>query len=328
MTSALATTLGSLARRTPSGLVAEPKDERGLVELLHVLANEGAQLHRDVKLSRARFDQIGRVEPKSMSVTAGAGVVLRTLDEKLRMYGLTVGPLTPAAMSLTLGELLEGPYAGMRAIPGGRLEPICTRVVGYFADGRRLETSAAPRSAAGPDLTALFLGGHGRLALVASAVIRCFPLPESDVRFTWSFPSAQSCVSALTRAIAAGCLPWRVHADARSGRVVVEARWAGTVGGVERDRELLDRCIDDAGGRPAGDAEREPPVSVEHESTWDAVRASLERKTALQLFRLSLTSVVARGDVEGVPLDEPGAWSSLGGRLLALDPRRVLGGAP
>jgi hypothetical protein len=32
--------------------------------------------------------------------------------------------------------------------------------------------------------------------------------------------------------------------------------------------------------------------------------------------------------VAGVPLDAPSAWSSLGGRLLALDPNAVFGGAP
>ena len=62
--------------------------------------------------------------------------------------------------------------------------------------------------------------------------------------------------------------------------------------------------------------------------TWDAVRTSLEQGRALQLFRLSLTTVVARGDVEGVPLNESTGWTSLGGRLLALDARGVLGGAP
>jgi hypothetical protein len=67
---------------------------------------------------------------------------------------------------------------------------------------------------------------------------------------------------------------------------------------------------------------------VEHESTWAAVRAALEQGRPLQLFRLSLTSVIARGEVEGVPMNEPTSWTSLAGRLLALDERRVLGGAP
>jgi hypothetical protein len=153
-------------------------------------------------------------------------------------------------------------------------------------------------------------------------------LPEADVRVSFSLPSPQTFVGALTRAVAAGAWPWRVHVDSRSGRVVAEVRIAGSVGAVERDRELLGRCVEEAGGRPSGDMEREGPLAVEHEVTWDAVKACLEAGTSMQLFRLSLGSVVARGDVEGVRLDEPTAWSSLAGRLLALDPKGVLGGAP
>ncbi len=320
--------LAKVTKRVDGALVAEPASERELVELLHVLGDHRLALHRDVALSRARLDRVGPVAARSMTVPVGAGVVLRDLDEQLRPHGLSLGPLTPAAMGLRLGDFLDGCYAGLRAIPGGRLEPLCTSLTAVLADGRRLKTSDAPRSAAGPDLSALVLGGHGRLAVTTEATVRCLPLPERDVRMAFSFPSAERFVSAVQRALAEGLSPWRVHADPRSGRVVAELRWASSVGAVERDRALLARCVDEAGGRGAGEGEREGPVAVEYEATWAAVRASLEQGRALQLFRLSLASVVARGEVEGVPLDEPRAWTSLAGRLLALDARRVLGGAP
>jgi FAD/FMN-containing dehydrogenase len=293
-----------------------------------VLADRGVGLHRQIALSRARLNVIEPVGPDSMTVPVGAGVVLHELDAHLKPHGLTIGPLSPAAVALRLGEFLEGPYAGLRSIPGGRLEPLCTSLTAITSDGRRFETSRSPRSAAGPDLSALVLGANGRLALVTRAVVRCVPFPERDVRLAFSFPSAQGFVTAMQRCLAEGFWPWRVHADSRSGRVIAEVRWAASVGSVERDRELLSRCVEEAGGRGSGEAEREGPVSIEHESTWDAVRTSLEQGRALQLFRLSLTTVVARGDVEGVSLNEPTGWTSLGGRLLALDPRGVFGGAP
>ncbi len=320
--------LGSWARKVEGGLIAEPRDERELTEMIHVLADRGVALNKGITLSRARLTQLDPVAADSMTVAAGAGVVLNDLDAHLKPHGLTIGPLSPAAMSLRLGEFLEGPYAGLRSIPGGRLEPVCTSLTAITADGRRLETSRSPRSAAGPDLSALVLGAAGRIALVTRGVVRCVPFPERDVRVAYSFPSALAFVTALQRSIAEGFWPWRVHADSKSGRVIAEVRWAASVGSVERDRELLSRCVEEAGGRGAGEAEREGPVSVEHESTWDAVLASLEQGRALQLFRLSLTTVVARGDVEGVPLNEPTGWTSLGGRLLALDSRGVFGGAP
>lgn len=320
--------LSRVTKRVDGALVAEPADERELLELLHVLADEGLALHRDVALSRARLLEVGPVAARSMTVSAGAGVVLQDLDDALRPHALTLGPLTPAAMHLRLGDFLEGPYGGLRSIPGGRLEPLCTSLTALLPDGRRLVTSDAPRSAAGPELSALIFGAHGRLGLATRATVRCFPLAERDVSMCFSFPSAERFVTGLQRALAEGLWPWRVHADAASGRVVAEVRWASVLGAVERDRALLARCVESSGGRGAGEAEREGPVAVEHESTWAAVREALEAGRAVQLFRLSLTSVVARGAVAGVPLNEPTAWTSLAGRLLALDGRQVLGGAP
>lgn len=321
-------TKGSWARWVNGQQIAEPRDERELVEVIHVLADRGVQLNKTISLSRAKLTSISQVAPESMTVTAAAGVVLNDLDAHLKPHGLTIGPLSPAAMSLQLGEFLEGPYAGMRSIPGGRLEPVCTALTAITPEGRKFETSRSPRSAAGPDLNALVLGAHGRIALVTQAVVRCLPYVERDVRVAYSFPSAQAFVTALQRSIAEGFWPWRVHADSKSGRVIAEIRWAASIGSVERDRELLTRCVEDVGGRGAGETDREGPISVEHESTWSAVLKSLEQGRALQLFRLSLTTVVARGDVEGVPLNEPTTWTSLGGRLLALDSRGVFGGAP
>lgn len=320
--------LAKVTRRVDGALVAEPASERELIELLHVLGDHRLALHRDVALSRAKLLSMAPVAPKSMTAQVGAGVVLRDLDATLRGHGLSLGPLTPASMGLRLGDFLEGPYAGLRAIPGGRLEPLCTGLRAVLADGRRLTTSDAPRSAAGPDLSALVLGGHGRLAVLTQATVRCLPLAENDVRMNFSFPSAERFVVAVQRALAEGLCPWRVHADPRTGRVLAEVRWASTAGAVERDRALLARCVEEAGGRGAGEGEREGPVAVEHESTWAAVRAALEQGRPLQLFRLSLASVIARGEVEGVPMNEPTSWTSLAGRLLALDERRVLGGAP
>lgn len=319
---------GSWARRVEGRLIAEPADERELVEVVHVLADRGVRLNRELSLSRSRLSGIEQVKDRSMTVRVGAGVVLHALDAHLKPHGLTVGPLSPAAMALQLGDFLEGPYAGVRSIPGGRLEPLCTAMTAITAEGRRLETSHAPRSAAGPDLAALLLGAQGRVALVTCGVVRCLPFAERDVRLCFDFPTAAACVSALQRSLAEGFWPWRVHAGVREGRVRAEVRWASVVGSVERDRDLLNRCVEDVGGKGLGEVEVDAPISIERECTWDAVRAALDQGRPVQLFRLSLATVVACGEVEGLPLDAPSAWNPTGQRLLALDARGVFGGAP
>lgn len=319
---------GSWARRVNGALVAEPADERELVEVIHVLADRGVRLHRDLHLSRARLDGVELVKDRSMTVRAGAGVRLGALDGQLKAHGLTVGPLSPSAMALPLGDFLEGPYGGLRSIPGGRLEPLCTALTALTAEGRRFETSHAPRSAAGPELSALLLGGEGRLGLVTSAVVRCFPYAERDVRLCFGFSDGSAFVAALQGALAEGFWPWRVHVAAREGEVLAEVRWASVVGSVERDRDLLLRTVEHAGGRALGEVEVAAPHDAERECTWDAVEAALAAGRTLQLFRLSLTSVVACGEVEGLRLEAGAPWGPLSRRLAALDPRGVFGGAP
>jgi len=285
---------------------------------------------------------VGAVHERSMTVEAGAGVVLQTLDDHLKSHGLTLGPLSPAAMSMQLGDFLEGPYAGMRSIPGGRLEAVCTSLSALTSDGRRFETSRSPRSAAGPDLSALVLGGHGRVALVTRAVVRCVAYPERDVRMTFRFPDASAFVTAMQRAVAEGLWPWRVHVEPREGALSVEVRWASSVGSVERDRALMQQSASDVSAGLSEPVEDGPTVNArpavldklgqtgarEFECTWDQLQQALERGRALQLFRLTLGTVIARGDVEGLPLHEPSAWSSQGDALTTLDARGLFGGAP
>jgi len=322
--------LGSWARRVNGTLIAEPGNERELIEMIHVLADRKVGLNRDLALSRARLLDFGTVNSRSMTVEVGVGWLVSALDEKLKPYGLTLGPLSPGAMGLRLCDFLEGPWAGLRAIPGGRLEPICTSLGAVFPDGRQLATSSAPRSAAGPDLNALVLGGNGRIALATKATLRCIPYPEGDARRSFSFASPVSFVRALKRAISEGFYPWRVHVDARGLRTLVEVRWCESRGSVERDRELLQRCVEDERGQsidPLPDEAGQGEGMWEHEATWDAVRGALERSEQLLLFRFSLATVVARGQVKGLPLGATGRWTSLGDRLLAFDPRGSFGGA-
>jgi alkyldihydroxyacetonephosphate synthase len=292
---------------------------------LHVLADAGGRLHVDAVLDRRGLNSLGAPSDRSMTVFAGAGATLRDIDAHARRAGLTLGPLTPAAMALQLGDFLEGSYAGLRAVAPGRLEPLCTRIEALSASGRRLETSLAPRSAAGPDLSALVLGAHGRLALLTAATLRCAPLPERELRQTFTFATGAACVTALTRAIAEGLVVWAAHLETREGAVLLDVSWQGSRAATERDRELVTRLFAASGGRSVDEAVA-PASGEEREVTWRSVQRALDRGASLSLFRCALGSLVATGDVPGVSLSKASAWSSRAERLLALDPRRVLGG--
>jgi FAD/FMN-containing dehydrogenase len=332
MTPDLAAALGALVRDE----ALAPASTRELIDALQILASRSAALHRDVALSRARLDQIGRIEPRSGTVEAGAGIRLSVLEAALAKHGLSLGPMSPRASGLTLAELLEGPDAGVRAIPGGRLEPVCLACTLVLPDGRIHRTHPSPRSAAGPELLALALGGGGRLALVTEATLRCFPLPTTRKSQVFSFPSADAFVSAVRACLADGAWLESIRVELRADRAQVELRCLGTEDGVERDLATLGRRAFDVGGRPSGRLSGEFPIpdgplaaTEEREADWTAVRAAVAAGRPLLLSRLALSSVIARGEIDGVSMQRPAPWPAATAALAALiDPRGVLGGAP
>jgi FAD/FMN-containing dehydrogenase len=315
--------LGKLCVDAPDGLYASPKSPRELADVLAVLKSSGAVLGRDVKLSRAALDRLEAVEPKSCTVQVGAGIVLSDLERRLKPHGLTLGAMSPRALGLTLGEFLEGPYAGLRAIPVGRLEPLCVSLEAVLSDGRQLRTHFSPRSAAGPDLSALILGAHGRIGLVTSARVRCVPAPESHRQVRLSYPSIDAAIDALKDALADGCSLARVRAKAVQGRTVVEVDLQGSVDAVARDHSSLQHRAPLLGGRAAGEALAAIEQDAEHEATWPAIARALEGPGTLELYRLSLHGAVARGGAGGLKLDGPSRWAH--GAALAAP---VLGGSP
>ena len=318
--------LGRLCVDSPDGLWASPKSARELTDVLAVLKAHGAALHRDVKLSRAAFDRLEAVDPKSCTALAGAGMVLADLERQLTPLSLSLGPLSPGALKLTLADFLEGPYAGLKAIPVGRLEPLCISLQAVLADGRQLKTHFSPRSAAGPDLSALVLGGHGRIALVLSARLRCVPVPESHQHARFSFPSVETAVDALKALLADGCTPWKARLRKVTERAVLELDLKGTVDLVARDLQSLQHRAPILGGRPAGEPLDAPRDSTEHECSWPAVGQSLEHGEVLDLYRLSLHGAIVAGAAGGLGLAAPARWAHhhvLDGLAAA-----VLGGPP
>lgn len=337
MNPALKVALGALAVEGPGGLTLVPASTRQLTEALQILASQGAALNRHVQLSLGELKQVGKVEPRAGTVEAGAGITLAALEAALGSHQLTLGPLSPRAKLLTLADFLQGPDAGLRAIPGGgRLEPICLALTAVLNDGRVYRSHPSPRSAAGPDLVALLLGGERRVGVITEAVVRCFPAAVARRSQVFSFPSAEAFVTALVSALADGVWLESVRVETRSDRAQVELNCLGSTEGVERDFNTLGRRAFDVGGRPTGRLSGEFPIASaagekweEHEATWDAVRAAVEAGRPLELHRLSLASVIARGQISGMRLDRPGPWSASAAALAAaIDPRGVLGGAP
>ncbi len=317
--------------------VLRPASVRELVDALHAARDAKQRLGEGgVELDRGALSQIGAIDDQSMTIEAQAGARLSSIETVLSASQLTLGPLPPSAWSMTLAEYLEGPYAGLRAVSGGRLEPLCGRLEGVFADGRHFTSSPAPRSAAGPDLRALFLGASGRLGLVTSAALRAFAAPENSTSVVAAFTTPREAVAAIASCLGHGVVFSRVQLRCVSKpptsgreRVIAWLEWAGSRTNVERDRDVVHRAMSDLDSGRSSAAVVEGPV---RETTWGHIELHLGQARVLDLHRVSLTSVVAiGGELEGLRLDAPASkWSMPCSEALAasVDPVQLLGGAP
>ena len=109
--------------------------------------------------------------------------------------------------------VLDAPYGRIESawrIDGSRLTLTVTVPAGTTAevvlpDGRVIRTSRRPRkSAAGYDLTRLFVGSEGLLGVVTEAILKLIPLPRYRALLAAGFDSMRGAAKAIRAIFAAG----------------------------------------------------------------------------------------------------------------------------
>ncbi len=318
---------GERYRESAGQVVITPSSERELIEVVRLVRARGDSVHRDLSFDLARLSHVGRVEDQSSTVNASAGAPLSSIEREAEKTGLSLGSLSPHAASLTVGAFLTSGYAGLRAVPCGRVESMALALRAVMPDGKVLGTHPSPRSAAGPDLKALILGGEGRAGLLLSAVLKLVPKAGTSRAAQFSFPESSSLIRSLRAALQDGVSIARARVEKRGGRCLLEVEVAGTPESVEKDFASLGHRVFSRGGRASGQTPEVTGSTDERELSLDDVGAALETGARLTLYRVSVEGAVVVGDTpHGLPLRQPHPFAAPGLMFDALDPGRVLGG--
>lgn len=158
-------------------------------------------------------------------IRVGAGAKVGDVEDRAIQAGLTLGPLLPSTGHKKVGAWLAGPTRGERAIPGDRLETAALALEAVLADGSLYRSKEVPRSATGPDLDHLLLGGEGRFGIITHATLRLFPRGLSEASGARAAVTLLDAVEAVRAAVSEGLSP----AEARWERVraAVEVRFTG-----------------------------------------------------------------------------------------------------
>ncbi len=203
----------------PPDAVAYPKSTQEVSQIMQICARhncpvtawgtgtslegQSQAIHGGLVVDFSQMKQILQINQADMDVVVQPGLTREELNEELRATGLFF-PVDPGA-NAALGGMASTRASGTTTVRYGTMgDNVCALEV-VLADGRIMRTGTrARKTAAGYDLTGLFVGAEGTLGLITEMTLRLQGQPESISAAVCAFDHIGDAVDAVIDTIQMG----------------------------------------------------------------------------------------------------------------------------
>ena len=209
----------SFHKTYPPDAVAFPQSNEEVAEIVKICARyrlavipfgtgtalEGgvSAIHGGLCIDMSLMAEIARVSAEDMDCTVQAGVTRRQLNDYLRDTGLFF-PVDPGA-NASIGGMVATRASGTNAVRYGTMREAVLSLTVVTSDGAIVTTSTrARKSAAGYDLTRLFIGSEGTLGVICEITLRLHTIPESIAAAVCGFKTLKGAVDTVIETIQMG----------------------------------------------------------------------------------------------------------------------------